>query len=196
MATETTKATEATQVFYWSKLDGALPSPETIGNSLVFFESNCFCSAKHNLEHFWKNMNLHLVAGSLGIQAPEAEGEVYWLYGDPIFTKVEDFVSDEQDGEEEDDEKSGSILHFDVHVWLEDTEGNVFDVVDIQQFEKDTVAYKLFDSSKRFLIAQKHSKEAILKSCKLVYHPALEEIQQELLKQVGKRSTDILQDKK
>lgn len=79
-----------------------------------------------------QNPSLRLVAGSLGIGMGD---EPFFEYGGPHYTKIEHFVSD-MFGEK--------YRKIDAHIWGEDSEGNIFDVVTasmifVAQFHKKKI---------------------------------------------------------
>lgn len=73
---------------------------------------HCMVTARYSLEHVYKGKGLHLVAGSLGI----GKEDPWFEYGNPKHRTVQDFMLPD-----------GHAM--DVHIWLEDKDARVYDVV-------------------------------------------------------------------
>ena len=76
---------------------------------LTYKEGNCFVNAFINKRNYYKDLNLKLMFGSLGMNDWFEYGGKDWKYAD--FAK---------------NHKEGSFI-WDAHCWLEDEEGNVYD---------------------------------------------------------------------
>ena len=73
--------------------------------------NKCFVNCNVNKTMVYRDLNLTLVTGSLGI----GQGKnIIWEYGDPMFKTVSDFKNVER-------------RKFSAHAWLEDKEGRVYD---------------------------------------------------------------------
>jgi hypothetical protein len=80
---------------------------------LIAINNGCFKQAWFNRDHFYAGLNLRPVMGSLGI----GQGDPFYEYGGLAYRSLADFIENGKDGS------------WDVHMWLEDEEGNVFDIV-------------------------------------------------------------------
>ncbi len=85
-----------------------MPSGHMVG------EGCCAFGAWHGLLSVYKDRSLRIVSGSLGW----GKDEPFWHFGGPDFTTLEQFKHTWLGG--------GAM---DVHVWLEDASGCVYDIV-------------------------------------------------------------------
>ena len=80
-------------------------------NDVLAIPHHCFLNALYNKQNAYANKELKIVIGSLGI----GKKDPFYEYGNPHWSKVEDF------------RKAPGM--YDIHVWLEDIDGNIYDVV-------------------------------------------------------------------
>jgi hypothetical protein len=82
----------------------------------VMSDGNCIVCAIVNRRMVYRDRRLRVVIGSLGVcgKNPFSRNEqVFYMYGDTNFKTVDDFIT--------------ATGNFDVHVWLEDSDGRVYD---------------------------------------------------------------------
>jgi len=76
-------------------------------NGLVCYPMNCLYQAVHNQSLYAKKVELSIVLGAFGISEDKYESKVHWVWA-----------------------PEGMPRHCrDIHVWLEDGKGNVYDIV-------------------------------------------------------------------
>ena len=92
-----------------------------IDNRLIWIESMCFKQASFNMDHYYRDIgkNLFRVVGSLGIGQPSDKNGIWFEFGAAQNTIVKDYR----------DTYSKKDNSWDAHVWLEDSEGKVYDIV-------------------------------------------------------------------
>lgn len=83
-----------------------------MSHPLEYKLGRCVANAYLNKRHYYKDKNLKLVVGSLGFNG-------WYEFGGRLWT-TEDFMKTF---------KQRDCPSFDVHVWLEDEEGNVYDYI-------------------------------------------------------------------
>lgn len=77
----------------------------------MLFQNN-YLTSMWNRDHVWKKHNLKLKIGSLGF-TKERDGTIWWEFGNPEWNKPCQFYN---------------ANGYDVHTWLEDEKGNIYDV--------------------------------------------------------------------
>ena len=93
------------------------------GHKVITGDNMCFLSARFNMELVLRAVHpekeFRMVAGSLGIGTREP----FFEYGGPDMRTVSDFRNSKFT------RKTGDGIGWDAHVWIEDKEGFVYDVV-------------------------------------------------------------------
>lgn len=135
--------------------------PETLPSGLCMREFYSWHQCFHNMVNFYSGKQLKIVCGSLGIgiHAP------FFEYGGPNYSTLSDFKN--------------SYGSWDVHCWLEDKDGNVFDIftphmVRVERMRGKRTAYRARDVVS--------GSKAHLQRMGLVYIPAPKTIQREICK--------------
>jgi hypothetical protein len=119
--------------------------------NIVQLEAKCWQQAVFNLEHAYKDQNLKLVLGSLGI----GKRDPWFEFGGENWDRVAQFKK-----------QSGDLFgrrQWDVHVWLENEDGKIFDVISqhvvqvarIRRKKVDCVAGQVIDGVSREVMADK-----------------------------------------
>jgi hypothetical protein len=85
-----------------------------IDKSVLFLDGNCFVYATYNQQKHWAALHLKIVCGSLGFGKPPSEP--WFEHGHREWTSVKQFMN-------------GNEASWDWHVWCEDAEGCVYDIV-------------------------------------------------------------------
>lgn len=141
--------------------------------------NHCIVTALYNKDYCYKSKNLRAVAGSLGLGA----NTPFFEYGSPDYTTISQYLRPALAADLIDvlrkKGKSGMLSGSDFHLWLEDGDGNVYDVVDsvwlhIAMFRRLRV------HARTKQIIKNQSKQS-LKELGLHYIPAPENIQSELV---------------
>lgn len=80
----------------------------------------CWESALFNQKHAYRDLKLKVVYGSLGFvikeRTEESKAKIFWEFGGPKRKRVEEF-------------RIEMFRCWDIHVWLEDDKGRVYDIV-------------------------------------------------------------------
>jgi hypothetical protein len=84
------------------------------GTDALFLDGNCFVYATYNSKKQWASLNLKLVCGTLGFGLPPAPR--WYEHGNPKWTSTKQFMN-------------GHQASWDWHVWLENDDGAVYDIV-------------------------------------------------------------------
>ena len=82
-------------------------------------QNNCILSAIFNQQRIYNKQKLHLKCGSFGLGGLKDQS-IWWEWGNPDWTTAEQFTEKQSPGK------------IDAHVWLEDENGNIWDVWDPQ----------------------------------------------------------------
>ena len=92
-----------------------------IDNKLIWIENMCFKQASFNMDHYYKDIGKDLirVVGSLGIGQPSDKNGLWFEFGGAENTIVKDYK----------DTFTKNKECWDAHVWLEDADGKVYDIV-------------------------------------------------------------------
>ena len=83
-----------------------------LDGAVLLLENHCLLCSTYNAKNCWKDLGLRRVCGSLGF----GKGSPWFEHGSPTFTTVRDFTGSKP-------------VDWDWHVWLEDSDGRVYDVV-------------------------------------------------------------------
>ena len=82
------------------------------GTDTLFLDGNCYLYAKYNKQKCYAQLGLKLVCGRLGFGTTSPR---WFEYGKPMYITAKDFM--------------GGSFSWDWHVWLEDEDGRVWDVL-------------------------------------------------------------------
>lgn len=128
---------------------------------VLFLDGNCYIYAYYNRQRCYVDLGLHLVSGSLGFGKKTPR---WFEFGSETYCTAKDFMS--------------ALGSWDWHVWLEDGDGNVWDVVpDIwHPLAKTYGRHFSFGSDKETVVMEGLSK-AEAKKHGLEYVPADESTQ-------------------
>lgn len=127
--------------------------------------------AHYNKEHKYKNLDLHVVHGSLGF------GRDWFEFGGEDFRLFHEFVTPHS---------------VDAHSWLEDAEGRVYDIVQPMFLSVARMRSIELPGLKPFNAIQGMTKEKLEQEHNLVYIPAPKEVIPLLDAILAKRKTDGL----
>ena len=83
-----------------------------LGGDVLLLENHCLLCSTYNAKNCWKDLGLRRKCGSLGF----GKGSPWFEHGSPAFKTVRDFTGSKP-------------IDWDWHVWLENSDGEVYDVV-------------------------------------------------------------------
>lgn len=135
-------------------------------STVLFLDANCYIYSCYNCKKCWSALGLKVVCGSLGFGTQEPR---WYEHGNPSWTSAKQFMG-------------GSPLSWDWHVWLENDQGLVWDVLPgIWHFIAKIHRKKINLGSSTENIAIEGLSKDHLKRHGLEYIPANEEAQAVLL---------------